>query len=116
MKKQDVLTKVNELKGDIINLAALDTELTKLGGKSIFDEEFGENVLENKNPSFLFYDKESNDRYNIMIEFEFVNEADEKAANDILNKYYNDECTGSDIFNFIFENKLNVEITDVTEL
>lgn len=116
MSKQETINEAKKLLGETIDLFAIDTEMVKLDAQSIFDYESGENLVEYKNPSYLFYDKEQEETYEIMIEFVFVNKEDEEKANQLLQKYYDDEIDGSDLFNSLSENHFEVKITAVDEL
>ena len=116
MSKQETINEAKKLLGETIDLFAIDTEMVKIGGKSIFDYEDGENLVEDKNPSFAFYDKEEDEAYDIMVEFVFVNKEDEAKAKSIVEKYYNDEIDGSDLFDELLENHFEVKITAVDEL
>ena len=116
MSKQETINEAKKLLGVSIDLFAIDTEMVKLDAQSIFDYESGENLVEYKNPSYLFYDKEEEETYEIMIEFAFVNKEDETKAKSIVEKYYNDEIDGSDLFDELLENHFEVKITAVDEL
>lgn len=113
MTKEEVLQEVSSLKGTIIDLYDLDNKMEALGGGSIFSVDFVSELIDNRNPSWTFFNHEQQEPFNIMIEIVYVNGAIEKELDDMAN---NENIDSGDIFNYLYENKIDVKITDVTEL
>lgn len=111
--KEEILQEISSLKGTIIDLYGLDNKMEALGGGSIFSVDFVSELIENKNPSWTFFDKEQRESFDIMIEFVYVDDVTEKELDDMAS---NENIDSDDIFNYLYENKIDVKITDVTEL
>lgn len=113
MTKEEILQEISSLKGTAIDLYDLDNKMEALGGGSIFSVDFVSELIDNRNPSWTFFDNEQQETFNIMIEFVYINGAIEKELDDMANS---EDINSDDIFNYLYENKIDVKITDVTEL
>lgn len=113
MTKEEILQEVSSLRGIVIDLYDLDNKMEPLGGGSIFSVDFVSELIDNRNPSWTFFDNERQEPFYIMIEFVYVNGAIEKELIDMAD---DENIDSDDIFNYLRENKIDVKITDVTEL